>query len=163
VEDIGLSIWEPIVAKQPKLDQILSLKTSQERPNYKTFSTRYSSIMRDIHAGEVKLSTLVESSQEARFEGNGISSLLTIHKKTLSDQFESLSKMFETILEAIVRESEPTDDLSGTILWLLFNASLQGNLLATNTRNNPKPATIYYSALRKFRLLGPSKRTELPC
>jgi len=148
---------------KPRLDQILSLKTAQERPNYKTFSTRYSSIMREIHAGEVKLSSLAESSQEARFEGNGISSLLTIHKKTLSDKSESLSNMFEPILEAVVRETEPTDDLSGTILWLLFNASLQGNLLATNTRNNPKPAAIYYSPLRKFRLLGPSKRTEFPC
>lgn len=151
------------MAKQPKLDQILSLKTAQERTNYKTFATRYSSIMREIHAGEVKLSSLAETSQETRYEGDRISSLLTIHKKTLSDQSGSLSKIFETMLEEVVRETEPADDLSGTIFWRLFNASLQGNLLATNTRDNPKPTTIYYSPLRKFRLLGPSKRTESPC
>lgn len=119
VEDIGLSIWEPIKAKQPKLDQILSLKTAQERPNYKTLATRYSLIIREIHVGEIKLSSLAETSQEARFGEDGISSLLTIHKKTLSNESESLSKRFETILEEVVREIEPTDDLSGKIFLAL--------------------------------------------
>jgi len=93
-----------------KIEQILALKTSQERPLYRAFATLYATLMRDIYAGEVRLSQLSESSQGEKFTGTDISTILTTHKDVLSTEFESFSRCFEVILNETIAK-DPDDDL----------------------------------------------------
>ena len=113
MNEIGFSIWEPVVAKQPKLDQILSLKTAQERSTFKVYATRYASIMREIQSGQVKLSGLADSTQEGKFDGYDISSILKTHENNFTSEFEMSSQTFGTILQEITENKEPAEDLIG--------------------------------------------------
>jgi len=97
-DDIAISVWDPIVSKQLKVEQILSLKTSQERPLLKPFATQYSGIMREIHASELKLSQLSALSEAQPFGSDDISRSLTTHKETLAMEIKSCSQVFENIL-----------------------------------------------------------------
>ena len=111
VDDISLSIWEPIVSKQMKLEQILSLKTSQERPMYREFATRYTNVMRDILAGEVRLLELSASSKEERLAGDHISTALMAHKDVLSTELGKCSITFGEMLKDLIA-NDSDDDLT---------------------------------------------------
>jgi len=65
--------------------------------------------MRDIYAGEVRLSQLSESSQREKLAGTDISTVLTTHKDVLSTEFESFSRSFEGILNETVAKDDDDD------------------------------------------------------
>ena len=107
VDDIVVSVWDPIASKQLKVEQILSLKTAQERPLLKPFATQYSAVMGEIHAGEFTLSQLAPSSETQRLAAQDISTVLTTHKEALVTEIKSCSEVFENILnETLGTESQ---------------------------------------------------------
>jgi hypothetical protein len=113
VDDVAISVWQPIPSKQLKMEQILSLKTAQERPSLKSFATQYSGVMGEIRAGEVRLSQLRESSQSQIFEVDDIITMLESHKEALVREIKSCSQGFENILNETVG-SEMADDSTGS-------------------------------------------------
>jgi hypothetical protein len=76
----------------------LALKTSQERPLYKGFTTRYTDLMQAIYADQARLSQLSESSQGEKFAEDDILTVFTAHNNALSTEFKSFSRAFEDIL-----------------------------------------------------------------
>lgn len=106
VNDVAVSIWEPIASKQLKLDQMLSLKTAQERPTLKRFAKEYTAIIQDIIASETTISQLSEESDD-------ISQVLKQHNETLTSEFKSSSENFDIIFNDIIqRESTGSSHLS---------------------------------------------------
>jgi hypothetical protein len=93
-----MSIWDPIASKQLKVEQILTLKTAQERPLLKPFATQYSEVMGEIRAGEFILSQLAASSETQRLAAQDISTVLTIHKEALKVEIKLFSEVFGNIL-----------------------------------------------------------------
>jgi hypothetical protein len=114
VHDVAVSVWQPVSSKQLKLEQILSLKTAQERPSLKGFATQYSDVMADIQKDEVRLSQLVESSQTTKFGVDDISIALECHKETLAKEIEICSQGFEKILDKTAGDYE-LNDITGLI------------------------------------------------
>jgi hypothetical protein len=102
VDDIALSVWEPSTTKNLKIEQVLSLKTAQERPLLKEFANEYATIMRDIHADEVRLTKLGESLQRQQFGGDDVSKVLVTQKEVLAKEIELSSRVFEDILNDII-------------------------------------------------------------
>ena len=91
-------MWEPPSSKQLKLEQILSLKTVQERRLLKPFAKRYSEIMSDVREGEMLLSRLIESSADGRFGADDISKVFDDHTKALKSEIRLFSQAFDKIL-----------------------------------------------------------------
>ena len=114
VNDIAVSVWDPIASKQLKVEQILSLKTAQERPLLKPFATQYSAVMGEIYAGEVILSQLEVASERQQLAAQDISTVLTTHKQTLAEEIKSCSEVFENILNEILG-TESQDESTGLI------------------------------------------------
>lgn len=102
MDNVAISVWQPIPSKQFKMEQILSLKTAQEKPSLKSFATQYSEVMGEIRAGEGKLSQLAESSQSQIFGVNDITTVLESHKEALAREITSCSQGFENILNETV-------------------------------------------------------------
>jgi hypothetical protein len=98
VDDVALSVWEPTTTKNPKIEQVLSLKAAQERPLLKEFANEYVVTMRDIHADEVRLTKLRESSQNRQFGGEDVSTVLVTQAEVLAKEIELCSRVFEDIL-----------------------------------------------------------------
>ena len=109
MDDVAISVWQPISSKQLKLEQILSLKTAQERPSLKGFATQYSTIMGDIQKDELKLLQLAESSQATKFGVDDVSGVLETHKETLAKEIEGCSQGFEKILDHVSGDYELAD------------------------------------------------------
>lgn len=110
MDNVEISVWQPIASKQLKIEHILSLKTAQERPFFKDFATQYSTIMGDIRTGEIRLSQLSESSQAGVED---ISTVLESHKDTFATEIESCSKAFENIFNDTI-ENELQEDITGS-------------------------------------------------
>jgi hypothetical protein len=97
VDDIALSIWEHIPSKLLKLEQILSLKTAQERPSLKSFAKEYANIIQGITAGETIISRLASEETE------GISQVLRHQEEMLSTEFFLCSENFTTLLNDVTQ------------------------------------------------------------
>lgn len=98
MDNIALSVWELTTTKNLKVNQVLSLKTAQERPLLKEFASDYMTIMRDVHADEVRITKLEESSKKQRFGGDDVSTVLVTQKEVLAKEIELCSQVFEDIL-----------------------------------------------------------------
>ena len=107
-----MSIWDPIASKQLKVEQILSLKTAQERPLLKPFATQYSAVMGEIRAGEFLLAQLAASSETQRPAAQDISTVLTIHKEALTVEIKLCSEVFGNILNETL-ETDSQDESTG--------------------------------------------------
>ena len=110
-DDVALSIWEQIPSSQLKLEQILSLKTAQERPSLEPFAKEYDNILQDISAGEIIISQLASE------ESDDISQILRLQEEMLSTEFTLCSENFTTLLNNIVEMTsaqEMSDDI-GTL------------------------------------------------
>src|SRR5271154_366818 len=142
VDDVSLSVWEPIGSKQMKMEQILALKTSQERPSYRTFASLYAILMRDIYAGEVRLSQLSDSSQRENFAATDISTVLTTHKDVLSAEFESFSRSFEGILNETVANDDDDDLKCSSNPFLSTDCSCKSGLLASPYLHHPESSSV---------------------
>jgi hypothetical protein len=109
VGDDIFPIWEAVPG-QVKLDHILSMKCTRERPTLKGFQSHYSQIMKEIYSGGNILSQLATRSEYLKDE---LFVVLTTHQEFLSDEFESYSRFFETLLDDIIKDSNPSDPLIG--------------------------------------------------
>src|SRR5271155_2410798 len=107
--DIALSLWDAVTSKQLKLEHILSLKSTNDKPIFKSFSNAYASIMEDIRRGEVELYQFKELSQEQEFGVEEVQSLFKTVEDTLSTEFAMLGKAFEAGLEEILTDSTSED------------------------------------------------------
>jgi hypothetical protein len=93
--------------------------------------------MREIQSGQVKLSNLADLTQEGKFDGYDISSILKTHETNFTSELEISSQTFGTILQEIIQDKEPAEDLIGmSHRGAAVNGSFQGHLLATNIRHN---------------------------
>ena len=108
-------MWEPPSSKQLKLDQILSLKTVQERPLLKSFAKRYSEIMGDVRDGEMMLSRLIESSTDGRFGADDISQVLDDHTEALKSENGLFSQAFDKILDDSLRDLSLEEGAAGNL------------------------------------------------
>jgi hypothetical protein len=127
VGDDIFSIWEAIPGKV-KIDQILSMKCTRDRPALQGFQSHYSQIMKGIYAGEIILSQLADRSEYLKDELYGV---LTTHQEFLSNEFESYSHFFETLLDNIIKDSNLSDPLIGSSLILPSYSSYPNSMLVS--------------------------------
>jgi hypothetical protein len=118
VDEVSISAWEAPTSKQPKLEQILSLKTAQERPLFKDFSKRYVQTMAEVRDGERLLSRLIESSKDDKFGTDDISKVLQDHKQALKSEIAVFSQAFDKILDGNVAESSFEENIVGIVAGL---------------------------------------------
>jgi hypothetical protein len=159
VDDVALSIWAPIVSKQLKIEQILSLKTAHQRPLLKEFAKQYSEVMGEIHVGEVRLSELAQSSQAEIFGADDISTVLDTHKKTLVKEIESFSQDFENILNNTI-ENNSQDDIRSFISKshkLILAAQVICWLRLVSVIHNPPPSSDKLYLLDSFAISARKK------
>jgi hypothetical protein len=152
VDDVSSSVWEPLPSKNLKMEQILALKTSQERSSLKAFAIQYSDLIRGIHAGELRLSQLSDSSQGEKVTGDDISTILTAHKDVLSTEFGCCSQVFEDILNDII-SSETDDDIKCTspcLGYLTIDAQVVCWLRLISIILNPPPSTEKFGIISSF-------------
>jgi hypothetical protein len=141
VDDVSISAWEPPSSKQLKLEQILSLKTAQERPLLKDFATRYSQTVTNVRDSEILLSRLFESSKDTRFGAGDISTILDNHEQALKSEFAHFSQSLDKILEENLGDSSLEEDVAGIVIASCHadRASRASRMLASTGFYNHEP------------------------
>lgn len=144
VDDVPISLWEPLSSKQVKLEPILSLKTAQERSLLNGFAKRYSETMGDVRAGEIILSRLIESSRDNQFGVDDISKVLSDHKQALKSEIVISSQAFEKILDETVGDSSLDEHVLGILPVIRYAdlVSYQSRVLAATCVNYHESAGL---------------------
>ena len=115
-DDVVLPLWRPATSKLPKLEHILSLKSTKERPVFKSFSSRYEAIMNYIQTGEEEVSQFKGLSQESDFGTKEVPLVFKTIQECLRTTLESLAGIFESELGEILKETDVTSEDKGILL-----------------------------------------------